>query len=167
MYDGAGAAAPTVTYGGSAMVLEDGIVSADNTTGAHIFGLANPPPGAQTVLVTFALSSYSICGCVSVTGSDTGQCFRDSASVRGNSITPSVSVPSAADDLVIDAIGYWNAGGPPVVGAGQTPRVNSNTFGLHHGSSTEPSSGTSVTMDWTGSSGGGVFALVGASFKKA
>lgn len=71
---------------------------------ATVWGLANPASGNQTVTVTFSGNgAYATFGAVSVTGSDTAQCFSTGGGASGTSAgstTLSVAVPSAADELV-------------------------------------------------------------------
>jgi hypothetical protein len=80
----------------------------------------------------------------------------------GTSGNPSVTVPSASGELVIDVAGALQA---LTVGGGQTERSNQNNAdaGLRQGTS-EEAGAASVSMDWSGS---GHWAAIGSPLKAA
>jgi hypothetical protein len=95
----------TVTYGGVAMTLAASDGSLAGVINTEIWGLANPPSGAQTVSVgTGITGDYMEAGAITVTGSDTTTCFSNSISANGTSAAPSVSVTSASGELVVDIV---------------------------------------------------------------
>lgn len=73
-----------VTYGGVSMGAP--VLTVTNTGGRndtdYLFGLASPLSGPQTIIVTTAPAGgkYIICGAMTVLGSDTTTCFRNTAS---------------------------------------------------------------------------------------
>jgi hypothetical protein len=130
---------------------------------AAVWGLANPPSGAQTVLMTFSASTFCEAGAITVTGSDTVTCFSNSNSALGTSAAASVVVTSTTGELVVDAVTNVGAA-TETAGGSQTlrwgPLQDSNLVGS---GSSQPGA-SSVTMSWTlGSSQ--TWGVAAASFK--
>lgn len=152
-----------VTYGGVACSLEKAVANGSNRS--ELWGLANPPPGAQTVAYTLSGNDWSVGGAVTVTDSDTSQCFStgNNASGTGTSSTPSVTCPSATGELVMDVL--TTPAGTTNPGGGQTTRWDQFNAVAKGACSTEASSGATVAMDWA-TSAGVDWAQVAASFKK-
>jgi hypothetical protein len=139
----------SVTYGEQECAHEDTqlVTSDSDFTRVAIYGLANPPSGAQTVQVNFSgsVSHDSAAYAVTVTGGSTSDVF--SASAKGTGAThPSVNVSSSADELVMDAVGF--TGGSGTVDGGQTQRLSAALNGATAKGSTEAGA-SSVTMSWT------------------
>jgi hypothetical protein len=155
-----------VTYGGNAMSLTSTNNGSLSSSSVQIWGLASPPAGAQTVVVTFsATGTFCGAGSVTVTGGDTTTLFSNHNSANGSSTASSVGVTSAVGELVIDIVGTNN--GPALtVGGGQTQRWTQTESGNVQASSTAPGASGTVTMGWTlGFTG--PWAASAASFKAA
>ena len=87
-----------ITYGGVSMVQAE-TVTMNNGSTVQMWGLANPPAGAQTVAITLsATGGYTQAGSITVTGSSTSTCFRASNSAFGTGASSSVIVTSAVGD---------------------------------------------------------------------
>ena len=110
-----------------------------------------PSTGANTFQCTYSgTSSFEVfCAAVSMTGVDQSTPIGTAVTQFGVSTTPSVTVTSEANGLVVDsvAIEYFGA---LSVGAGQSQRWNDVGSGgyLKHAGSTEPGA-ASVTMSWS------------------
>lgn len=156
----------TCTYGGVAMTA-GGTFYGGAGTGPNltIFGLANPPSGPQSFIVTTAAGGgfYGVAG-ISVTGSSLTTCFRNLASNSGTGASTSTTVSSASTDLVIDCVVGFQAGAiPSGAGAGQTIKHtdfwNSNlSFGV-----SISNGASSVTNTWSTVNTGGAQAWIAAN----
>ncbi len=139
-----------VTYGGQTMTLV-GVASL-----TAVYRLANPPTGPQTVVVTFSSTSppaqvSAVGGAVTFSGVDPFAPMGTAAAASGSSTTPNVNVTSTfADGAVFDTVGAGNTT-TATVGSGQTQRWNaiSGGFPTRGAGSTEPGTGSAVTMSWT------------------
>lgn len=156
-----------VTYGGLSMSLAvlqvDGNLGTPQTEVA-IFGLANPPAGPQTVVVTLSATGYACLGyAVTVTGSDTTTAFRTTASTNGNSATSSSqNISSANGDLVVDIFG-GQITSPAPTGGSQTLLFGPDTAFLTAAGSSAPATGV-TTLQWS-TSASTVWATAAVSFK--
>jgi len=121
----------TVTYGGTAMTFLGERPSDDQTAGvAQLFGLVNPPTGAQTVSVQRSSGTYGfIGGSISFTGVDQVTPFATAVTAAGDntggSNPPTASVSSATGNMVVDVVVY----GSPLSGATGTLRWMDNVDG--------------------------------------
>jgi hypothetical protein len=121
----------TVTYGGTAMTFLGERPSNDQTAGlAQLFGLVNPPTGAQTVSVQRSAGTYGfIGGSISFTGVDQTTPFGTAVTAAGDnsggSTPPTASVSSASGNMVVDVVVY----GSPLSGATGTLRWMDNVDG--------------------------------------
>jgi hypothetical protein len=140
------------TYGGTAMVPGttysfSGLASAN----AKSFGLASPASGAQTIVVSSS-SGFISANSISVTGSDLTTCFSNSNGTTGNTVNSSVSVTSAVDEFVVDAIcmfGNTTSLVPSGPGANQTIRYTDAWFGtITMAISSQPGAAGTVTATW-------------------
>ncbi len=153
-YDGPGGTLTItgITYGGVAMTRS---VQAGAQGGSHteLWCLANPASGAKTVTVTFsATGNYAQAGSVTVTGSDTSTCFRNTNSNGGftlNGIPVTVAVTTVSGDLVVDVLGDVLSGAPTANGS-QTLRWGPLTVVSNIAAgSTKAATTTATTMSWT------------------
>ncbi|MDI3467904.1 MAG: hypothetical protein OJF50_006725 [Nitrospira sp.] len=130
--------------------------------------LAGPSTGANTVTITASGAvSALLGGSISASGVDQSAPMGACATANGSSTTPSVAVTAATGDLVLDG-GVIDHVGTLTVGSGQTERwniIDPNGFVKFFGS-TEPGA-SSVTMDWTNSSGTPNWITTGSSLKQA
>ena len=164
-----------VTYGGIAMV--GGTTYTDTNFSdacAKSFGLANPPSGAQTVVVS-GTSFFPSADSISVTGSDTTTCFSNRSGAFGVNSTgtqsTSSSVTSAAGELVVDCVsGFAGSRVPSGVGAAQTIQYTAFWNGnLDAGISSQAGAAGTVTATWSdsGTNTGAHWAAAIDSFKAA
>lgn len=153
----------TVTYGGVSMT--NAVDKTNPTiTRAIIFGLASPPSGPQTVVVTFGSAiDKAAGGSITVTGSDPVACFDFvSAGATGRSNHPLDNpCSSAVGDLVIDC------GAQRVISGSWTPNAGQTQAWMNiNGTSSYAPGAASVTMiENTGTSD--FWSIVSASFKAA
>ena len=150
---------------------------------AHLFGLPNPPTGAQVVQFQFSgLDIYAIAGCLTVTGSDLVNIFRSIGVSSSGTGLPSLVIPTASGDLVIDVVTGgqqytgssldgkqvtdWPVTGPNTRRWIQAPSAYGNTFA--GAGSTAPAGGSSVTTGWGKTGNATAYWLAcGASIKAA
>jgi hypothetical protein len=148
----------TVTYGGLPLTrigVHNGSGSTPNRV--ELWYLINPPTGTAPIIVTLSGLVKAVGGSVSLSGVDQISPLGSFVSDHGTSNAPSVSVPSAPGDVIVDTFsgdgtvisatpgsgqaGLWNmqtgAGGGDVVGGG----------------SVKPG-GATATMSWTLGAGG-------------
>ncbi len=161
-----------ITYGGAALTL---IGVADNTCCSpgrprvEMWRLVAPATGANTVVVTLSGANGSVIGtAVSYTGVDQTTPLGTFANTSGSTATPSVTVTSAAGELVQDALGWETALNTATVAAGQTQQWNVTTAPndkARSGGSTEAGA-ASVVMSWT-LSGASRWSQGGVSIKPA
>lgn len=143
-----------VTYAGVALTLvaSTTVVGTSNTNaGATFWALVNPPVGTDNVVVTTSSASTSLGSiATNVTGvHQTTPYGTPVTNSQGTNVQPTISVPSAAGDLVVDALYARN--NPLTVGTGQT-LVATNKFSTNPhtlGVSSEAGTGSPVTMSWT------------------
>jgi MSHA pilin protein MshD len=128
---------------------------------AHIYihGLVNPPQGTYTVRVNFNATLSSGTGINVVvyplSGVDTTTPFRTAGTAENDSSTSSVTVPSAAGDLVLAGVTGETINTPTLTSAGVADRniyagscsgtdCNNNTATAHR-----DGAATSVNFSWT------------------
>ena len=145
-----------ITYDGVNLLLL-AAVSQNNDTRTEMWYMIAPPVGTADIAIQVdvnleAASGFNGAG-VDWTGVDQATPIGNSATAGGISITPSVVVSSAVDEMVIDTMGAEDMGGETATaGSGQTDRVNIQSG---TGSRTEQlgvsdeAGAASVTMDWT------------------
>jgi hypothetical protein len=129
-----------------------------------IFGLANPGAGPYSIVLSGTIA-YPDCSSISVTGSDTTTCFRNTNSASGSSTAASVTVTSVVGDLVLSALGMDGAGGPSITGP-QTDYMSFNGLGAEVASAGTTAGAASVTPSYAFTSAG-PWSLIAASFKHA
>ena len=155
----------SVTFDGVGLTLELNSVGSGRRT--SVWYLAAPNVVTANIVVT--LASAADVGMIGHSWSDVNQGtpFSGSAANSGNSATPSVVVPSAVGELVVDGFNHGNDGNNPVVGAGQTELADLEVVAdFRMASSREDGAAPNVTMDWSGM-GVDAWASVGASLQPA
>lgn len=162
---GGGSAISGVTYGGTTMGARKSTSGTGTQPGTSIWGLANPPSGAQSVVVTMGgTGNYVEAAAVTVTGSDTITVFSNANSATGTSTTPSVALTTGSNDFAMDILGTTTGAFPATPGGSQTSRWGPLTDGGDEAQgSTAPSGGATTTMSWTITSN--TWALSAAAFK--
>jgi hypothetical protein len=157
----AGLTVTGVTYGGVAMTLKQSqtvIYSGGNST-LQIWGLASPPSGAQSVVVTGTIVAANIvyidAASMTVTGGDTNTAFRTSNSAvttTTGATTISTTLASAVSgDLVADIVGFnYSVGGETVTpGGSQTKKWGNLMVGGNMAAGSIQAAAGSTTMSWT------------------
>lgn len=143
-----------VTYAGVALTLvaSTTVVGTSNTNaGATFWALVNPPVGTDNVVVTTS-SASTFLGSIATNVTGVHQTTPYGTPVtnsQGTNVQPTIDVPSAVGDLVVDTLYARN--NPLTVGPGQTLAAT-NKFGTNvhtMGVSSEAGTGSPVTMSWT------------------
>ena len=115
-----------------------------------VFTMVDPPEGIHDVVYVLAGNTSNAATAQAWVGVDQDAPLGVQVMASGNSNTPSRTVVSEADEVVIDACSVASVAGDTIaVGAGQTTIFNqNNVVGLMYGTSYEP--GTALnTMSWT------------------
>lgn len=149
-------------YGAGTLVLGPTAIVGAFGSRASIYSLPNPESGAQTVSFTFASATVVLGTSNTVTGSDTTTAFSNTNTATGSSTAPSVTVTSAAGELVMDSLAC-TGGGTITVDSPQTERAQATLGGERYGCSTKDGA-ASVTMSWTRDTSA-AWAICAASFK--
>ena len=137
-----------VTWDGVAMTLVGTQISGVESRVATIWRIINPPTGASNIVMTLSAGSSGYGGVTSYNNCHQTTPVRASGGATGTASPATVTVSSAANDLVVDAVQYEGSGTPPAVGAGQTSRWTGDQGGWFGAGSTEAGA-ASVTMSWT------------------
>jgi hypothetical protein len=142
----------SATYGTSSFT---SIGSASNGTvvRTEILRLMNPPAGTADINITLNGARRFVAGAILLTGVDQTDPIGTYNTATGTSTAPSVTVSSAANELVVDVLGNRYSTSASV-GSGQTLRwTNVTTNGTDsrniRGSSSTEAGASSVTMSWT------------------
>ncbi|MFW5857819.1 MAG: hypothetical protein ACOCX4_08075, partial [Planctomycetota bacterium] len=141
----------SVSYNGKPMTL---LRADEERTGvrSEIWYVVSPDTGTHNIDVVMTAAEDTVCGAVSFTGVDTGDPFNTPTGTTGRAWGGSVSVTSAADELVVDVIAFRGGDGNVAAGGGQTEQYTgeSGTGGwdIEGGCSTEAGA-ASVTMSWS------------------
>jgi uncharacterized repeat protein (TIGR01451 family) len=143
----------TVTYGVTSLT-RIGVQSATlNQNRTELWYMVAPPTGSNAVAVTVSPARQMAACAISYTGVNQSTSLNTFASAAGQSKTPSVNVPSAAGELVIDTVSANGDAQFLSVNAGQTQRWTLQTGTLasnvRSGGSTEPGASSPVNMSWT------------------
>jgi hypothetical protein len=142
----------SVTYGAAALTRINATSSSSSET-TEMWYLLAPPAGTANIVVTFSGSDSVAAGSVSFTGVSQSTPLGTSASASGAGGTPSVTVASATNQVVIDTITDYADKSSLTAGASQTQRwnVTSGAGGktdVISGGSTKAGA-ASTTMSWT------------------
>jgi hypothetical protein len=145
-----------VTYGGVAMTKLGFVNDPNSLTSATLYRLVDPASGANNVVASFSSARTGLSTAISFTGGD--HTTPEGTPVTGSGgpsagTHPSVTVSSAAGEIVVDGVSLLDDDGTSTltVGAGQTERANQEDTPptqCRAAVSTEPGAG-SVTMSWT------------------
>jgi len=136
-----------------------------NNGNAHVdlFRLINPASGANTVEIVLASAvDRLVGGSLSFTGANQTTPLGTLASATGGD-SPSVTVTSATDEIVLDAVTIANNPTLTVDGS-QTERYNVNINSAGRSAGSTEAGAASVSMDWTQSATEG-WGIVGVSVK--
>ena len=142
----------TVTYGGAPLTLIVSRVGGGGNTRVSLFILVAPPSGAANVVATLAGTEDVAGGAVSFAGVEQGTPVGDSASGRGTGTLAAVTIASATEEVVVDAVAARGNALSITPGAGQAPQWSLATGAggndVIGAGSTKPGA-ASVTMSWT------------------
>ncbi len=156
----------SVTYGGVALTLVGESITSSNAR-IHLYRLINPASGTANVVVNLSANPDKgiVVGVTTFENVDQTNPLGTFAAATGSSNSASVSVASAAGELVFDLATYRNT--TMTSGSGQTSLYNINSGGEIDGggSSTKPGA-ASVSMGWNGASSQS-WAIGGISIKPA
>jgi hypothetical protein len=154
----AGAASSTpptitaLTYGGTALDSQD-LQFTGQYLRSRLYGKAGMAAGSANVVVTYSgTASEAGFGVISFTGVDQASPVRTAIGANAISASPTISVSSAVDDVVVDGAWLGTAVDSIAPGTGQTLRWSELAIGgpyLSGGGSTE-NGAANVTMSWTG-----------------
>lgn len=139
----------SVTFDGVALTLERNSLG----TGRRISLWSLAAPNVTTANIVVTLASAADVGMIAHSWQEVKQSapWSGSAANSGSSAAPSVVVPSAVDELVIDGFNHDNDGNNPVVGSGQVELADLAVVGdFRMASSREDGAAPNVTMDWSG-----------------
>jgi hypothetical protein len=106
-------------------------------------------------------------GIVAYTGVDQSTPNDAATTNTGFGGSPTVDVPSASGDLVVDAMGWKEVASTPTAGGGQTLRWNSPDTGDEEGAGSEEAGAATVTMSWSMSPGIDEWVIIGVSLNPA
>ena len=143
----------SVTYGGVALTAVPGASTANGQYRIGWYYLLAPGAGTANIVVTVTGSVFDFGGAgLSLTGVHQTVPFGTPVTATGTDTTPTVTVSSAADELVVDGLIIIH-GGTLSVGAGQTSRWNAIGLSgfIKYAGSTEGGA-ASTEMSWTNSS---------------
>ena len=142
----------SASYAGVSMTkLGEHRTVSDNVTLA-VFELKAPATGANTVALSWTGTGAGQIIARSYTGVHQGTPTRSGSytSALFNDTTPSISVPSAVGDIVVDGMGFNTLGSSTAtVGSGQTQIWSVEANSMRTAFSWEDGSAGSVTMSWT------------------
>ena len=157
----------SVTYGGTALTLLGGTTfSGGDDTRAEMWYLKIPATGTDNVVVNLSASSDFVAGATNYYNVDQTTPTGSVVGATGSGGTPSVTVASAANELVIDTLAQRSVT-TGTVGAGQAEAFQQSTGGggtNQWGSSSREAGEASVTMSWN-MSGGSEWALAAVALK--
>jgi uncharacterized repeat protein (TIGR01451 family) len=148
----AGTTVSSVTWGAQALALVGAQNGQATQSRSEIWSLVAPASGTGTITVNMSAAAVFGAGGASFSGVDQTTPLGTFVSAGNNSTTPTVTVTSAAGELVFDTLAARGDSLTATVGAGQTQLWNYTTGSSPNdvigASSTEPGA-ASVTMSWT------------------
>ena len=149
----------SVTYGGTSLTQVGTVAEPGTRVRSYLYRLLNPPFGSNSVVVTLAAARPVYAGVTTFTGVDqttplgtfVSTSAGDVSGAGGGGTSASLSVSSAANELVFDVIAVDRETGDnvsPSAGAGQTARWTDNSSGFVAGGSSTEAGASTVTMSW-------------------
>ncbi len=142
----------TPTYAGQDMSPVIARTHASGKPRVEIWELVAPATGPNTVAVTLSSIDKAVVSAISFMSADQITPTEGSLCAEGTSTSPSVSIVSAADDLVLDVM-TSQAAGSPTVDPSQSQQWNVELGGggasNHFGTGSTEAGAASVAMDWT------------------
>lgn len=144
----------SVTYGGNSATIMPGTTHKSiGAAGVYrsLWYYKNPPSGVSAVQPTFSESMNAVIVSTS-TYCDVDQTasFGTAVEAEGASTTPSVTISSAAGELVVDVTAVDTGSDTTLtVHASQTERANINSANNHRHGGSEEEGAASVAMRWT------------------
>ena len=137
-----------ITYAGVALTRLGGATVSVNRAVDYWYLIA-PTTGTNNVVVTMSAAARTVVGAISRTGVHQTTPLGTAATASGTSTAPSVTVTSATDELVDDALTASVAGAVLTAGTGQTERYDTFYDPSIQGGGSDEAGAASVAMDWT------------------
>lgn len=139
-----------ITYAGQGLTFLGASSNNNNRVRAEIWYLVAPPTGTATVAVNLSANARFTSGAVSFTGAlQTGPVGPFLSNAGQGSVDPTLTMTSAAGELVLDVVAVAGIDQGLTPGGGQTEMWNLESGGHISGAaSTEPGA-SSVTMSWS------------------
>ena len=139
-----------VTYGNQEMSFV-GSVAREDASRMSLYTLQDPPTGNNTLALTWSSTqgwAYAV-GAITFAGVDPHEPFGDFYGSSGSSAAASLTLPSAAGELVFAAVANGGSGNISISGTGGTSLwTNRPSSGIAGGGQTKPGA-ASVSMSWT------------------
>jgi hypothetical protein len=140
----------SVTYAAAACSLEVASATAADGHKSHIYSKSAPATGANNIVVTFSDASTAQIEGVSFNGVNQADVANNGTSNTGATTAVSTTVTSGVGNLVLDTVGWWDAGlGAPTIGGGQTLIYDRHASGGTSGCGSREAGAASVVMSWT------------------
>lgn len=118
-----------VTYAGTALTrLAQQKSPSDQIVNVELWRLVNPASGANNVSVALSTARYVAASAVSMSGVDQATSDGTPVVASNNSSSPSVSVSSATDQVVVDVVAVWTDAGTVTASATGGQTVDSNAY---------------------------------------
>lgn len=138
----------TPTYGGTNLTLV-GSQTSNNNAKTYIYRLIAPATGTANVVINFSgdLTKGAVVGVMTFTGVHQTTPLGTYASAQQKSATASVSVSSAASELVFNVMSVKTSGAS--VGSGQTQRWYVNTTNECTGGGSTKTGAATTSMSWS------------------
>lgn len=140
----------SATYGGAATTqwqAASNILTSAGNGYVHSFYKTSPATGSQTVAITFSGgSNFGQGGALTYSGTNTSSPVANTAAATGSSSAPSVPISSTSGNFLFDAL---MANGATLT-ATLTQNWNNNDSGIRGASQRTASTGSSVSMAYTG-----------------
>jgi hypothetical protein len=157
------------TYGSANLVGIGGVTNGDQIVA--MFALVNPPVGTNSVVVNFssAPQQYAVVGVATFTNVNQTTPYGAFYSSTGATGNPSLTLASAAGELVLDTVSLQSTI-LSAVGSGQTRRwtlQSPDNGGTANGGGSTKVGAASVTMTWTSTSGANPWSMGAISLKPA
>ncbi len=140
-----------ITYAAVGMTAVPSSFADNGDYSVEQYSLIAPATGANNVVISASATMTELNGgAISFTDANQTTLVGTAGTATGTSTTPSVTVSSAADEIVVDSVTIAHSG-TFSVGAGQTQRWNAISAGwTKYAGSTEPGAAT-TPMSWNNS----------------
>ena len=141
-----------VTYGGTALTQLGSQAGGGADMEAQIWYLKAPATGTANIVVSLSNTVTLVAAGISFVGVHQTNTFGTPAGAQATDTSPSVTVSSAANEVVIDVLAAAGDAGTPTEGSGQTAQWNDATGAAAAdvvGAGSTEAGASSVPMSWT------------------